>query len=44
MRVSFTELATPGVRNLQPYVPGKPVAGLEREHGADHEGAPDRSR
>ncbi|MDO9372510.1 MAG: histidinol-phosphate transaminase [Gammaproteobacteria bacterium] len=33
MRVSFTELATPGVRNLQPYVPGKPVAELEREYG-----------
>lgn len=27
------ELATAGVRNLQPYVPGKPVAELEREYG-----------
>lgn len=33
MRVSFTELATPGVRNLQAYVPGKPVSELEREYG-----------
>ena len=33
MRVSFTELATPGVRDLQAYVPGKPVAELEREYG-----------
>lgn len=33
MAVSFTELATPGVRNLRPYVPGKPIAELEREYG-----------
>ncbi|MDP1708012.1 MAG: histidinol-phosphate transaminase [Gammaproteobacteria bacterium] len=33
MRFSFMELATSGVRNLQPYVPGKPVAELEREYG-----------
>jgi histidinol-phosphate aminotransferase len=29
----FTDLAAPGVRALQPYQPGKPVAELEREHG-----------
>jgi histidinol-phosphate aminotransferase len=26
-------LATPGVRGLQPYVPGKPIEELEREYG-----------
>ncbi|MCG6898416.1 MAG: histidinol-phosphate transaminase [Gammaproteobacteria bacterium] len=30
---SFLELAAPGVRALQPYLPGKPVAALEREYG-----------
>lgn len=30
---SFTELAAPGVRGLQPYAPGKPLAELEREYG-----------
>jgi len=29
----FHELAAPGVRRLQPYQPGKPVAELEREYG-----------
>ncbi|MGD2138745.1 MAG: histidinol-phosphate transaminase [Gammaproteobacteria bacterium] len=29
----FLELAAPGVRLLQPYQPGKPVAELEREYG-----------
>jgi histidinol-phosphate aminotransferase len=29
----FTALAPPGVRALQPYVPGKPMAELEREFG-----------
>jgi histidinol-phosphate aminotransferase len=29
----FLELAVPGVRLLQPYQPGKPVAELEREYG-----------
>lgn len=29
----FMDLALPGVRKLQPYVPGKPVAELEREYG-----------
>jgi histidinol-phosphate aminotransferase len=29
----FLELAAPGVRLLQPYLPGKPIAELEREHG-----------
>ncbi|MEO5573086.1 MAG: histidinol-phosphate transaminase [Gammaproteobacteria bacterium] len=27
------DLALPGVRKLQPYIPGKPVAELEREYG-----------
>ena len=30
---SFLDLAAPGVRALQPYLPGKPVAELERELG-----------
>lgn len=29
----FLELAAPGVRALRPYLPGKPVAELEREFG-----------
>jgi histidinol-phosphate aminotransferase len=29
----FDELAAHGVRGLQPYVPGKPIDELEREHG-----------
>jgi len=29
----FLELAAPGVRLLQPYQPGKPIAELEREYG-----------
>jgi len=29
----FIELAVPGVRLLQPYQPGKPIAELEREYG-----------
>lgn len=29
----FSVLAAPGVRGLQPYVPGKPVEELEREYG-----------
>jgi len=32
----FIELAAPGVRALQPYQPGKPVAELEREFGIRH--------
>jgi len=32
----FLELAAPGVRVLQPYQPGKPVAELEREFGIRH--------
>lgn len=32
-QVSFAALAVPGVRRLQPYVPGKPVEELERELG-----------
>jgi histidinol-phosphate aminotransferase len=29
----YMELAVPGVRGLQPYQPGKPLAELEREYG-----------
>ena len=29
----FLNLATPGIQALQPYLPGKPVAELEREYG-----------
>ncbi len=29
----FLDIALPGVRKLQPYVPGKPIAELEREYG-----------
>ena len=29
----FLKLAAPGIRGLQPYQPGKPVAELEREYG-----------
>ncbi|MEO8225482.1 MAG: aminotransferase class I/II-fold pyridoxal phosphate-dependent enzyme, partial [Gammaproteobacteria bacterium] len=30
---NFVALATPGVRGLQAYVPGKPLSELEREYG-----------
>ena len=30
---NFLHLAAPGVQALQPYLPGKPVAELEREYG-----------
>lgn len=33
MTVDFLSLAVPGVRQLAPYVPGKPIAELERELG-----------
>jgi len=33
---SFLSLATPGIQNLRPYQPGKPVAELEREYGITH--------
>ncbi len=33
MNKHFTDLAAPGVRALQPYQPGKPLAELEREYG-----------
>ncbi|MCL5669001.1 MAG: histidinol-phosphate transaminase, partial [Gammaproteobacteria bacterium] len=29
----FSDLAAPGVRRLQPYIPGKPIAELQREYG-----------
>lgn len=29
----FSSLAVPGVRQLKPYTPGKPIAELEREYG-----------
>ena len=31
--LDFASLAAPGVRALQPYLPGKPLAELEREYG-----------
>src|SRR5712664_1771711 len=30
---AFIDLAAPSVRKLQPYIPGKPIAELEREFG-----------
>jgi len=30
---NFSQLAQKGVRNLKPYVPGKPVSELQRELG-----------
>ena len=33
MSMSFIDLAVPGIRRVQPYVPGKPLAELEREYG-----------
>lgn len=33
MTIDFQALANPGVRNLHPYVPGKPISELERELG-----------
>jgi len=33
MNCDFISLATPGVKNLQPYLPGKPPEELERELG-----------
>ncbi|MFZ5492543.1 MAG: histidinol-phosphate transaminase [Pseudomonadota bacterium] len=33
MSTSIRDLATPGVRALQPYQPGKPLSELEREYG-----------
>lgn len=32
-KADLAALAAPGVRGLQPYVPGKPMAELEREYG-----------
>lgn len=31
--LDYTELAAPGVRDLRPYTPGKPIDELEREYG-----------
>jgi histidinol-phosphate aminotransferase len=36
MTIDVLSLATPGVRGLTPYVPGKPVEELERELGVTH--------
>ena len=33
MSANFYELAVPGVRDLEPYVPGKPIEELQRELG-----------
>ncbi|MEW8026350.1 MAG: histidinol-phosphate transaminase [Candidatus Thiodiazotropha sp.] len=32
----FLELAAPGIEDLKPYLPGKPIAELERELGISH--------
>ncbi|MCU7862231.1 MAG: histidinol-phosphate transaminase, partial [Candidatus Thiodiazotropha sp. (ex Lucinoma kastoroae)] len=32
----FLELAAPGIRELKPYLPGKPLSELERELGISH--------
>ncbi len=32
-QVNFEKLIVPGVRGLQPYVPGKPIEEVEREYG-----------
>ncbi|MDP2323735.1 MAG: aminotransferase class I/II-fold pyridoxal phosphate-dependent enzyme, partial [Gammaproteobacteria bacterium] len=32
-QAEFSSLAAPGVRGLQPYIPGKPTSELEREYG-----------
>jgi len=37
MTVDFTKLAVPGVQELQPYQPGKPIDELAREFGLDAE-------
>ena len=31
--LDYNELAVPGVRDLKPYTPGKPIEELEREYG-----------
>ena len=36
MSCDFLQLATPGVRGLHPYLPGKPIAELEREYGVSN--------
>lgn len=33
---AFDELAVPGIRRLQPYLPGKPIAEVQREYGVNH--------
>ncbi|NNF16181.1 MAG: histidinol-phosphate transaminase [Gammaproteobacteria bacterium] len=33
MQQKFVQLAAPGVRDLHPYQPGKPISELEREYG-----------
>lgn len=35
-KIDFSELAQKGVRNLKPYIPGKPVSELKRELGLEH--------
>ncbi len=36
MSISYLKLATAGVQQLIPYLPGKPVAELERELGIEN--------
>ena len=35
-KIDFSKLAQAGVRDLKPYVPGKPVSELQRELGLEH--------
>ncbi len=36
MSCDVQQLAAPGVRNLKPYLPGKPISELEREYGVSN--------
>lgn len=36
MACDFLQLAAPGVQGLHPYLPGKPIAELEREYGVSN--------
>jgi len=36
MACDYLQLATPGVQGLHPYLPGKPIAELEREYGVSN--------
>ena len=36
LALDFCDVAVPGVRDLQPYQPGKPIEELQRELGLTH--------